>query len=278
MTRHSYRVSIPTTDGLTLAGIVDRPRDNDGVDVSADAIPVAVFSHCFTCSKDLKAITRISRELSQLGVIVLRFDMRGLGGSGGDFSQSNFTTNMADLRAAIAFADQTIGRVTALIGHSFGGVAAMTVAADAFDPDGADSRLASLGAVVALAAPSDTVHLARLLVRMNPTIQSDGRGEVTIGGRTWTITREMVDDFQSHAVTDRFGLIRCPVLIFHSTVDETVHFDNALRLMSLIRDADGHPSCSLVSLAGADHLLVDEPADASFVAQSTAAFLHRYVK
>lgn len=287
--RHSYRVSFTNPAGIQLAGIVDRPKDAATHPLPA-SIPAVVFSHCFTCSKDLKAIARISRYLAGVGIAVLRFDMTGLGGSGGDFSQSNFSTNLADLSAAIGFAREEFGRVTSLVGHSFGGAASLAVAAGMASSDGANgSKLTSadedpapddprsgLAAVVTLAAPSETIHLARLLEKMNPDIQQHGQGEVTIGGRNWTITRQMLDDFRQHALPDQLPKIPCPVLVIHSPQDRTVSYEHALRIAGLIRNADGEPTCSLLTLDRADHLLVDNPRDANFVAQSTAAFLWRY--
>lgn len=287
--RHSYRVRFANEAGVELAGIVDRPKDA-ATHPLPDPIPVAVFSHCFTCSKDLKAIARISRFLAGAGIAVLRFDMTGLGGSGGEFSQSNFTTNVSDLSAAVRFARQELGRVTALIGHSFGGAASLAVAAGMASPvqpsgestslnqtnqPGDDPR-STIAAVVTLAAPSETIHLARLLDQMNPDIQRLGEGDVSIGGRNWTITRQMLDDFRQHALPDQLPHIRCPVMVIHSPDDRTVSYDHALRIAGLIQNSRGEPSCSLLTLDGADHLLVDDPKDADYVAQSTAAFLWRY--
>lgn len=268
-----------------LAGIVDRPvvvdpdsTENHGPMPLAYR-PVAVFSHCFTCNKDLKAITRISRQLAENGITVLRFDMTGLGASEGDFSQTDFSSNVADLGAAIGYAGETIGPVTALIGHSFGGAASLAVAAGmptrSHEPITQSVRN-GISAVVSLAAPSDTQHLAELLVQMNPAIESEGRGDVVIGGRTWTIRREMLDDFRAHRLADRLPNVRAHVLAFHSPVDGTLGYDHALRISSLIADENGLPGCSVVTLSGADHLLVNNPADADMIAQLTAAFLHRY--
>jgi len=241
--------------------------------------PVAVFSHCFTCNKDLKAITRISRHLSENGIVVLRYDMTGLGGSEGDFSQTDFSTNLADLTAAIRYSGETLGPVTALIGHSFGGAASLAIAAGMPGPRHEslpETVREKITAVVSIAAPSDTQHLANLLTRMNPKIQTEGRGEVNIGGRTWSIRRETLDDFRTHSLVDFLPKIRAHVLAFHSPVDGTLGYDHALRISSLIADENGLPACSLVTLNGADHLLVNNPADAQCVADITAAFLRRH--
>ncbi|TWU18398.1 alpha/beta hydrolase family protein [Allorhodopirellula heiligendammensis] len=279
--RRSYRVDFLGGANFQLAGIVDQPTlaGESGEPSAAVSGPVAVFSHCFTCNKDLKAITRISRRLAECGIAVLRFDMTGLGGSEGDFSNTNFSTNMADLAAAVRFATETLGPVTALIGHSFGGAASLATAAGM--PFNDDAELSTelrkrLAAVISIAAPSDTQHLADLLLRMNPEIQSNGRGDVTIGGLTWSIRREMLDDFRSHRLADYLNRIRSRVLAFHSPVDQTLGYDHALRIASLIEDEQGLPRCSLLTLSDADHLLVNNPADAQYVADMSAAFLRRY--
>lgn len=280
--RRSYRVEFEGGSGFRLAGIIDRPSI-DPSEISdgplPEGVPSVVFSHCFTCSKDLKAITRISRRLAECGVAVLRFDMTGLGGSGGDFSRTSFSTNLADLSAAIEFANRTLGPVGGLIGHSFGGAASLGVAAAMTDSSGErlnDSMRSQLGAVITIAAPSDTQHLATLLETMNPAIATEGIGEVSIGGRSWTIRREMTADFRVHRLADSLTRIQCPVLAFHSPVDQTVGFDHALRIASLIHDSEGMPACSVIALPEADHLFVNEPLDAIFVADTAAGFLRRY--
>jgi putative redox protein len=260
--RKSYRVRFPGGAGFELAGIVDQPDH-------LESFPVVVFSHCFTCNKDLKAIVRISRGLSELGIAVLRFDMTGLGGSSGEFSETNFTTNLADLDAAIRFADQNLGPVTGLVGHSFGGAASLSFA-------GSSDRIQ---AVITIAAPSDTQHLAELLARMNPQIVSGGSGEVTIGGLPWIIRAEMLDDFRSHDLPAKIATIQCPTLLFHSPVDDTLGFDHALRIMGLIQASPKHEApVSVVTLPQADHLLARNAADLQFVASTAGAFLQRYAQ
>lgn len=265
MTRKSYRVKFAGGDGTTqLAGIVDRPDNSIAGD--QDVCPVVVFSHCFTCNKDLKSTVRISRAMSELGIAVLRFDMTGTGGSDGDFSQTNFSTNLADLDAAIDFATNEIGPVTGLMGHSFGGAASLATA----------TNRTSIKALITLAAPSDTGHLADLLAKMNPAIQSDGVGDVRIGGIKWTIRRQMLEDFRQHDLPKLTGDVGCPTLVMHSPSDATVRYDHALRIMSLLQSSPQQSNpVSLLTLHGADHLLSD-PADIQYVAQSAAAFLHRH--
>ena len=264
MARKSYRVRFPGGAGFQLAGIIDCPDDRD-------AFPVVVFSHCFTCNKDLKAVVRISRGLAELGIGVLRYDMTGLGSSQGDFAQTNFTTNRADLQSAIRFAEHELGPVGGLIGHSFGGAVSMAIAGSG-DP----SRQP---AVVTIAAPSDTVHLATLLAKMDPQIETTGSGQVTIGGIDWQINRQMLDDFRKVDLPALIAKITSPVLLFHSPIDETLSYDHAIRIMGLIQNSSLNSApASLVSLHGADHLLVRQSADLDLITQAIAAFLHRYAR
>ena len=202
MARKSYRVKFAGGNGFQLAGIVDRPDPNAG-GIGQQAMPIVVFSHCFTCNKDLKAIVRISRALSEHGIAVLRYDMTGLGGSDGDFSQTNFSTNQADLSAALRFAETELGRVTALMGHSFGGAVSLAHAGQ-----GSELDSESLKAVITLAAPSDTKHLAELLARRDPDIEKHGRGSVTIGGIRWEIEKHMLADIRSHDLPAKIPAIK----------------------------------------------------------------------
>lgn len=286
--RRSHRVRFPGGNGFDLAGIIDVPTtgphefvgdsDSPREEPASDQAllrpsPVVVFSHCFTCNKDLKAIVRLGRALAGEGIAVLRYDMTGLGNSDGDFSRTNFSTNLADLRAAIDFASRMLGPVTGLLGHSFGGAASLAVAG------GASGLPASLRAVAALAAPSDTQHLAALMARMNPAIQSEGAGEVEIGGRRWTIRQEMLDDFRSHQLESLISNIAVPLMLLHSPVDRTVSFDHAIRIMQLAstgRDGKATTPVSLVALDGADHLLAENPEDLTYVAGLLASFFWRH--
>lgn len=273
MARKSYRVNFTGGNGYQLAGIVDRPDQHQAGSTPRPA-PTVVFSHCFTCNKDLKAIVRISRSLSEHGIAVLRYDMTGLGGSEGDFAKTNFTTNQADLSAAISFAEAELGPVTALMGHSFGGAVSLAHAGQTPD-NGSDH----LKAIVTLAAPSDTQHLAELLARRDPDIENLGKGKVTIGGISWEIEKQMLADFRSHNLPSMIPAIKAATLLFHSPDDETVSFDHALRIMGLIQNAPGLTHApSLIALQNADHLFVKDPGDLQFIADVAAAFLHRYAK
>lgn len=259
--RRSERVTFPGGSHFELSGIVDLP----------DHAPraTAIFTHCFTCSKDLKAIVRISRGLAELGFAVLRYDLTGLGGSRGDFSHTNFSSNRGDLRAASAFLTEYLQPPDFLIGHSFGGACSLSLA----------EEIASVKGVASLAAPSDTAHLADLLQRMNPRIVEEGSGTVTIGGKSYLIHPSMLDDFRRFDLPAELRKLTKPTLLFHSPVDETLGFEHVLRLYSLLtqrlNDDVAPAPTSLICLPGADHLLVKHAADLGFVTSVIGSWFNR---
>lgn len=261
LARRSERVAFRGGNGFELAGIIDIPDD--------EPRGTAIFTHCFTCNKDLKAIVRVSRGLAETGMLVLRYDLTGLGNSQGDFSKTDFSSNRADLLAAVEFMRSNFAAPDFLIGHSFGGACSLSVAED----------LPSVRGVATLASPSDTGHLADILLRMDPKIATAGQGSVTIGGRQYTIRREMLDDFRSFDLPAILRKLTKPTLLFHSPEDETLGFEHVLRLFGLLTQRGPHDpeasSSSLVCLPGADHLLVKNPADFEFVTASLAAWFQR---
>ncbi len=248
---NSQRVSFPGSEGRQLAGILDVPESTP--------VGFVLMAHCFTCSKDLKASVRIARGLAESGWGVLRFDFTGLGNSQGDFAQTNFRSNRLDLLAAAKFLADSHQPPALLVGHSFGGAAAISVA----------NEIESIRGVVALAAPSETSHLADVLVQLDPKIESTGHGSVTIGGRSFPIARQMLEDFQSYDLTKDIAALRKTLLILHSPTDTTVAYYHAMRIYALVLQSkladNERPEVSLVSLPKSDHLLVDDPRDIPMV-------------
>jgi putative redox protein len=252
--RTSKRIRFPNGRGQQLAGIVDVP--------AKDVWAWSVFTHCFTCSKDLKAIVWISRRLAEQGIGVLRFDCTGLGDSQGDFGATNFSTTCLDLLAAAQFMAAEYAAPAALIGHSFGGAASLACA----------KSIASIRAVATIAAPSDTRHLAAKIARQNPAIDATGEGDFSVGGQTYRLRRPLLDDLRGFDFEGVLARMDLPHFIVHSPVDETLEFEHALALFR----SGGGPKL-FVTLDGADHLLVNRPGDAEFVAELLATWLARVI-
>ncbi|MDH3639751.1 MAG: lysophospholipase, partial [Gammaproteobacteria bacterium] len=130
--------------GGTLDGRLELP---DGQPVA-----YALFAHCFTCSKETVAASRVSRALARLGIAVLRFDFTGLGGSEGDFANTNFSSNVQDLLCAVDELKAQGMAPSILIGHSLGGAAVLSAA-----PHVPDAK-----AIATIGAPSDPGHVQHL--------------------------------------------------------------------------------------------------------------------
>lgn len=249
----SDKVSFPGAGGTMLAARFDRP--------SGPARATAIFAHCFTCSKNSHAASRIARALAEQGVATLRFDFTGLGGSGGDFGNAGFSSNIDDLVAAAAFLRERGQAPRLLIGHSFGGAAVLAAA----------ERIPETKAIATIAAPSEPDHIRRLFVDAASEIEAKGSAPVSIAGRSFTITKGFLDDIGGHRLTDAIGRLKRALLVFHAPTDDTVGIDNATRIFVAAR----HPK-SFVSLAGADHLLT-KAEDAGYVASVLAAWAVHYV-
>ena len=251
----SRRATIETSDGLTLAAIIDAPE--------GALTATAVLAHCFTCTKDLKAIVKISRRLAENGIAVVRFDFRGLGGSSGEFADSNFETNLEDLQAACRWTAENVGEPKLLIGHSLGGAAVMASA----------MHIPPVQAIATLAATACTAHLADFLSQSNPAIDQEGRGEVVIGGITHTISRQMLESMRQFDLRAEIESIDKPHLILHSPSDATVKFEHARRLLEW---STGNPS--LITLNDSDHLLLSRRQDVHDVADLISVWTRHWIE
>lgn len=250
----SQRVTFNNESGVRLAGIIDSPETAPNA--------YAVFAHCFTCSKDLKAIVKISRQLAKRDIAVLRFDFSGIGNSGGKFSESNFESNLTDLTSAVQWLSENHAPPKLVIGHSLGGAAAMATA----------SKLKSVQCLATLASPSCTKHLAEFLSSQNADIEKLGQGPVSIGGRDHIISTQMLDSFRNFDLESSIREIELPHLILHSPTDKTVKYSHAENLFQWSRGPN-----TLLTLPGSDHLLLNQKQDASWVADCIATWAGRFL-
>jgi len=253
MTRTPQRVTFTGSRATPLAGRLDLP--------AGPPRAFALFAHCFTCSKDILAAGRIAAELNGQGIGVLRFDFTGLGSSDGDFANTDFSSNLDDLRLAAAWLRENHAAPQLLIGHSLGGAAMIAVAAD----------LPEVRAVATIGAPADVAHITQLFSPQLPEIEEQGRAMVDIAGRCFTIRREMLDDLATHSIMERAGTLRAALLVVHAPTDNVVGIDNAAQIFTAAR----HPK-SFLALDGADHLLT-RTADAIYAARMIACWSQPYI-
>ncbi len=249
----STKIDFPSANGHLLAARLELPENQP--------LAYALFAHCFTCSKDFIAASWITRALAAEGIAVLRFDFTGLGNSQGDFKNTNFSSNVDDLLAAADFLKTNYQHPQLIVGHSLGGTAAIVAA----------SRLPEIKAVATVNAPYDPAHLKRVLRSVEEEILSTGQAAVEIGGRTFTIKKQFLDDIATHNMDRILPNLNRPLMIFHSPVDSVVDIENAVRIFQAAR----HPK-SFISLDNADHL-VTRREDAEFVGRTLAAWASRYI-
>src|SRR6201992_3408342 len=241
------------SDGHQLAAALDLPE--------REPVAYALFAHCFTCGKDVLAARRIAVALAARGIAVLRFDFTGLGSSEGEFANSTFSSNVADLVLAADHLRQTRKAPAILIGHSLGGAAILAAAGQIPDPK----------AVATLAAPSDPAHVTHLLGDKVEDIRSQGTVEVSLAGRPFNIKREFLDDIAEHNLMAQVAKLSKALLVMHAPTDDTVGIENATRIFLAAR----HPK-SFVTLADTDHLL-SKKSDAFYAADLIAAWVMRYL-
>jgi uncharacterized OsmC-like protein/pimeloyl-ACP methyl ester carboxylesterase len=247
------KFDFPSTEGHTLAALLDRP---DGA-VRA----VALFAHCFTCGKDVRAARRIAEGLKLHGVAVLRFDFTGIGASEGEFANTTFSSNVDDLVAAADHLREKLAAPAILIGHSLGGAAVLAAA----------HRIAEARAVVTIAAPFDPGHVAGLFGGQIPDLGDKEEIEVELAGRPFRIRRTLLNDIAQQNLAERIAHLRKALLVFHSPIDDTVGIDNASRIFTAAK----HPK-SFISLDHADHLL-SRRSDDAYVANVISAWAERYL-
>ena len=247
------RFQFTGSEGQQLAASLDLPE--------REPIAYALFAHCFTCGKDVLAAKRIAVALAAKGIAVLRFDFTGLGSSEGDFANSTFSSNVADLVRAADHLRAARNGATILIGHSLGGAAMLAAAA----------QIPDAKAVVTIAAPSDPGHVTGLFAERIEDIRKHGKVEVSLAGRPFQIKREFLDDIAEHHLIAQVAALHRALLVMHAPTDDTVGIDNATRIFVAAK----HPK-SFVSLDDADHLLTRRR-DAIYVADVIAAWAERYV-
>lgn len=239
--------------GESLAGLLETP---DG-----DTQAYALFAHCFTCSKDIAAASRITRALAGKGIAVLRFDFTGLGNSDGDFANTNFSSNINDLIQAANHLKDNYDAPVMIIGHSLGGAAVLAAA----------QSIPSIKAIVTIGAPSTGHHVEHLFAHAKDEIVNNEEAVVDLAGRNFTIKKQFIDDINKHNDTAHISELDKALLVLHSPVDDTVSIDEAAKIYSAAK----HPK-SFISLDKADHLL-SKREDSEYAASVISSWASRYL-
>ena len=250
------RIRFTNRTGMQLAGNLELPPGGHWQ-------ATALFAHCFTCTRNIKAARNITRALADAGFAVLRFDFTGLGESEGDFADTNFSSNLDDLEDAATWLAEKLAAPQLLVGHSLGGTAVLAVG----------ERLDSVRAIATLAAPAQADHMLEHFGPGNlEVIEKDGSAEIQLDGRPFRIRRDFVEDARRHSFEGRLRKLRRALLVMHSPSDRIVSIDNAQKIF----EAALHPK-SFISLDDADHLMPEE-ADSRYAGGLIAAWASRFLK
>lgn len=244
-------------------------QNENGYQLSAELVFPAVkephnfviFAHCFTCNKNFNAVKRIATALTDSGFAVLSFDFTGLGKSEGDFEDSNFSSNVQDIVAAAKFLENEYHAPSLLLGHSLGGTAVLMAA----------MQLEAVKAVATVGSPSDPEHVSKLFKINLKEIEEKGIANVEIGGRSFKIKQEFLEDIANQNLVKQLKGLQKSVLIAHSPQDEIVGIENARELYAALH----HPK-SFISLDGADHMLSSKE-DALYLAKVIGSWAERYI-
>lgn len=247
-------VNFTNAEGHELSGRLELPA-------TGRPKAYALFAHCFTCGKQIKAAVHISRRLASHGIATLRFDFTGIGESEGEFAHTTFSSNIADIVAAADFMRLRWQPPRLVIGHSLGGAAVLQAARD----------IPEAVAVCTIAAPAQAGHVRKLIAGAENEIEQTGEATVRIDQREFRIKKEFLDDLDEHNVKQKLDELDKALLICHSPTDDTVSIDNAAELFQHAR----HPK-SYVSLDGADHLL-SKREDGFYVADLLFTWAQRYL-
>ena len=245
-------VTFSNQHGENLAGIIDE------VD---HPIAHAVYAHCFTCSKDHIASYRVCKALAEHNIQVLRFDFSGLGKSQGKFSATDFSSNIADIKAAVNYLQQNYTAPQLLIGHSLGGIAAAAAAC----------ALNEIQAVATIASPSRPAHVLDHFEQHIPKILHQGFDEVIVFDRSFKFTKEYIENLKTYDEKHFIKNLNKPILIFHSPLDTIVSIDEAAKIFVEAK----HPK-SFISLDKTDHLITQRR-DADYIAENIATWAKRYI-
>lgn len=222
---------------------------------------IAVYTPCFTCTKDIPVAVRMAHHLVAEGIAVLRFDPTGLGDSEGNFTATDINGEIDDVRHAATWLRTQISAPLLLLGHSMGGAVSLAAAGD----------LSDVGAVVTLGAPANHGHLLKLLSDHAEQRFPDGSLAIHIGGKPYRFGRNLLRDLSRKNPVEAARRLTCATLFLHAPEDAIVPYAHALELFS----AASEPK-AFASLDGADHLLRRET-DVQYCAHLIASWSARFL-
>ena len=239
----SIKASFLSSKGETLASRLETPEQATKA--------YAICCHCFTCTKDTLTTYRLSKALAEKGIATLRFDFTGLGDSEGEFSQTGFSSNVADVLAAIDYLRVNYQAPSLLLGHSLGGTAILEAAI----------QTEEVKAVATIASPSQPDHVLHHFGHALTLLEQGIASSIEVAGQSYDIEPDFIDNLRSYDMQQRLTELNKPALIFNVVNDALVNEKNAEQLQTWIKGES-----EVINLENSDHLL-SKKQDTDFVAK-----------
>jgi pimeloyl-ACP methyl ester carboxylesterase len=266
------QIRIPAI-GFTLAGTLSRPA------AAATTPRPAVILTAAAGPLDRDALTagipilgQLAGALADAGFIVLRYDKRGVGQSGGRTEVASLGDFSDDQRAAVKFLasrKDVDNKRIAVVGHGEGGLVSLLSAAKekriaavvlvaTSGMSGADLVLAQQQRALGKSNLSDAEKQAR--IDMQKKINEAAITGKGLDALTASVRRQIDNaEFQSVLASDPAKLVanvKQPILIVQGERDTEVAPTNADRLETLARARKQPAAVDVVKIPGVNHLMV----------------------
>lgn len=266
------QVRIPA-NGFSLAGTISKPAGRAGG--AGPAVVLVGGAGPTDRDETLSGIPifgQLAGALADAGLLVLRYDKRGTGQSGGRTESATLADYAEDLRAAVRLMSNRRDvdrRRLAVVGHGEGGPVAMIAAAR-------EDRIRALVLVAAIGTTGVDYNLAQVARALERSDRTEAQKQTTmelqqriqtavLTGKGWEdvpaeVRRQAdVPLFQTFLAFDPAKLmpdIDQPILVVHGLLDTQVPPLNADRLEELARARRRAAPVEVVRLPGVNHLLV----------------------
>jgi len=226
----SLKVQFNNSPGFMLDGRLDLPVD-------IEPIAYVIMCHCFTCTRETLTTSRVCRGLAQKGMAALRFDFTGLGGSKGEFADSNFSTMVDDVLSASHYLSEHYHAPVALIGHSMGGTAVLAAAAE----------IKSCHSVITIASPSQPQHILHHFGSAMKQLEAGEDAHITVAGVQYPVKPQFISDVRQYnlrlkpdSFNKRLLSIRAgqDELVARSEAEEIIRYTSAEHKLLHLEDAD----------------------------------------
>ena len=226
------QIQFPNHFGEKLAGTFHAPPE--------DSRRGIILGHCFTCSRHTRILRDVSLALVAGGFKVLRFDFSGNGQSEGNFSESSYSKQIAEMKSAASFMSAEGVSWLGLAGHSMGAIVALLAAAE----------MDKVRTVCTFAAKASALHTSRFFSESQlQELQSTGRVHFASRGRNLELTEAFFADATKYELSNIMPSLLQPWLIVHGDQDELIPMEDAHQLYQY------RPvNTELAIIKGADHM------------------------